>query len=199
MKLRWGFKAEANAIARDLRPELGLAPADPLDPRRLAEHLAIPIINLTSLRSEAPGAVARFTTQADREAFSAVTVFRGPQQIIVVNDAHSPARQASSLAHELAHSLLWHEPSSASAADGIPEWNAEQEEEAQWLAGALLISDEAALRIAQQRLSLEEAARAYGTSIEMMRGRINVTAARRRVRLARGASTVASKRNSETK
>jgi hypothetical protein len=43
MKLRWGFKSEANAIARDLRRELGLALTDPLDPWRLAAHSVFPL------------------------------------------------------------------------------------------------------------------------------------------------------------
>jgi Zn-dependent peptidase ImmA (M78 family) len=179
MKLRWGFKTEANTIARDLRRELGLHPTDPLDPWHLAQHLDIAIINLTALRDEAESAVARFTKK-DREAFSAVTVFSGSKRIIVVNDAHSRGRQASNIAHELAHSLLWHDPSPAFDGDGVREWNAEQEEEAQWLAGALLISEEAALNIVRRKWSMEDAARFYGTSAEMVRGRINVTAARKR-------------------
>src|SRR5262249_48767554 len=146
MKLRWGFKTEANTIARELRRELGLGAADPLDPWQLALHLDIPIINLKSLRNEAPKAVAQFTHK-DREAFSAVTVVFGYKRVIVVNDAHSRGRQASNIAHELAHSLLWHKPAPAYGADGVHEWNPEQEEEAQWLAGALLVSEEAALNI----------------------------------------------------
>ena len=184
MKLRWGFKSEANTIARDLRRELGLAPADPLDPWRLASHLDIPIVKLSALRDKARHAVAQFTKK-DREAFSAVTVFAGHKRIIVVNDAHSGGRQASNIAHELAHSLLWHEPSLGFDEDGVREWNAEQEEEAQWLAGALLVSEEAALSIVRRRLSLIDAARLYGTSVDMVRGRINVTGARKRAELFR--------------
>jgi len=183
MKLRWGFKSEANTIARDLRRELELGPSDPLDPWRLAAHLSIPVVHLSSLKADAEHAVMQFTRK-DREAFSAVTVFRGYKRVIVVNDAHSRGRQASNVAHELAHSLLWHEPAPAFDGDGMREWNAEQEEEAQWLAGALLISEDAALSIVRRKLSLEEAAQRYGTSIDMVRGRINVTGARKRVRLA---------------
>ncbi len=183
MKLRWGFKAEANTIARNIRRELGLAPADPLDPWRLAAQLEIPIVNLSSMRAEAGNAVMQFT-QKDREAFSAVTVFCDYKRLIVVNDVHSRGRQASNIAHELAHSLLWHEPEPIVDGHGIREWNAEQEEEAQWLAGALLISEEAAFSIVRRGLSLQDAANLYGTSVDMVRGRINVTAARKRAELA---------------
>lgn len=182
MKLRWGFKAEANTIARAVRRELGLDVAAPLDAWQLAAHLDIPVVTLSSMSAEAEKAVVQFTRK-DREAFSAVTVFRGYKRMIIVNDAHSHGRQASNIAHELAHSLLWHQPAPAFDGDGMREWNAEQEEEAQWLAGALLISEEAALSIVRSKLSLEDAAQRYGASIDMVRGRINVTGARKRAEL----------------
>jgi Zn-dependent peptidase ImmA (M78 family) len=149
--------------------------ADPLDPWRLAAQLDIPVVNLSSMRAEAESAVMQFARK-DREAFSAVTVFCGYKRMIIVNDAHSRGRQASNIAHELAHSLLWHEPVPAFDGDGVREWNAEQEEEAQWLAGALLVSEEAALSIVRGKLSLEDTAQLYGTSVDMVRGRINVVA-----------------------
>lgn len=183
MPLRWGFKAEANAIARTLRLELGLSVSAPLDPWRLAQHLAIPVMKLSSMRDVAESAVLQFM-RTDPEAFSAVTVFRGAKRTIVVNDAHARNRQASDVAHELAHSLLWHEPAAGFDKQGTRQWNATQEEEAQWLAGALLISEEAALSIVRQALSLTDAAQRYGTSIDMVRGRINVTGARKRAELA---------------
>lgn len=181
MKLRWGFKSEANTIARDLRREMGLGAPDPLDPWRLAAHLDIPVVNLSSMKAEAEHAVLQFTRK-DREAFSAVTVFHGYKRMIVVNDVHSHGRQASNIAHELAHALLWHEPAPALDADGMRDWNAEQEGEAQWLAGALLVSEEAALNIIRRGLSLADAAKLYGTSVDMIRGRLNVTAAPKRGR-----------------
>ena len=183
MQLRRGFKSEANEIARQVRRELGLGLSAPLDPWKLAAYLDIPVENLGSMKAEAAQAVRQFT-QKDHEAFSAVTVFYGYKRLIVVNDAHSRGRQASSVAHELAHSLLWHEPAPAFGGDGTREWNSEQEEEAQWLAGALLISEEAALIIVRDKLTLEVAVQRYGTSIDMVRGRINVTGARKRIKRA---------------
>ena len=72
-----------------------------------------------------------------------------------------------------------------SAASG--EWNfftcdSDQEEEANWLAGVLLISEDAALAIVRNGLSFEAAASQYGVSTPMVRFRVNMTGARRRVR-----------------
>ncbi|HYD47267.1 MAG TPA: hypothetical protein VEB21_02910 [Terriglobales bacterium] len=97
MNLRRGFKSEANRIAREVRRELRLGLAAPLDPWKLAEHLGIPIETLTSMRCDAPQAVEQLAKN-DHEAFSAVAVFSGYRRLIVVNDAHSRGRQASSLA-----------------------------------------------------------------------------------------------------
>lgn len=183
--LRRGFKTEANGIAREIRLELGLKVVDPLDPRVLAGHLEIPLVRLSELRKDAPAAVQHFLS-LDTAAFSAVTVFRGPARLIVYNDGHTDGRQASNLAHELSHALLLHPPTPALDHRGCRNWDPEVEEEASWLAGALLISEEAAIAIARAGMSLDDAAERYGVSRPMVQFRLNVTGARKRVRWVRG-------------
>jgi Zn-dependent peptidase ImmA (M78 family) len=182
-RLRRGFKTEANTIAREIRQELGLRLTAPLDPWKLATYLAVPVVPLQEFAAEAPAACRLFTRQ-HRASFSAVTVFCGSERMIVFNHAHSAGRQASDLAHELAHVLLFHPPSPALDHRGCRQWDPEAEDEAAWLAGALLISDEAALDIAARGLTDAEAAIEYGVSEHMMRFRMNVTKAR--VRIQRG-------------
>lgn len=114
MDLRRGFKSEAARLANEVRRDLGLGPLDRLDPRRLAQHLEIPIIALSELGSAHED--AGYLLSAEPNAFSAVTVFNGHRRIIVHNDSHSESRQNSNLSHELSHPLLLHEP--APALDG---------------------------------------------------------------------------------
>jgi Zn-dependent peptidase ImmA (M78 family) len=178
--LRKGFKSEANDIARQIRGELDLALIDPLDPWALAEYLAIPVLELGALSAAIPGAVRHFAEVKPAE-FSAVTVFHGTSRLIVHNDSHARGRQASNLAHELSHGLVLHEPKPALDGSGCREWDANAEDEANWLAGALLISEEAALAIARSGASLVDAADRYGVSPKMVQFRVNVTGARRRV------------------
>jgi Zn-dependent peptidase ImmA (M78 family) len=178
--LRRGFKSEANTLARTVRAELGLAAGAALDPWALATHLGIPLLPLSAFTEDAPAAVT-YLTKGDSGALSAVTVFRGVRRLIVYNDAHSRQRQASDLAHELAHALLQHPPHAALNALGCRVWREVEEAEAEWLAGALLVSEEAALTVVRRGLTVPEAARAYGVSEAMMRFRLNVTAARRRI------------------
>lgn len=159
--------------------ELGLGPTARLDPWQLAHRLDIPVLALSDLGEHAPGAVHHFH-QIDASEFSAVTVFRGSRRVVVYNDAHSPGRQASDVGHELAHGLLLHEPSPALDSDRSRLWNPEMEEEADWLAGAILVSDEAAFSIAAHRVPIDLAAEQYGVSEPMMRFRLNVTGAHKR-------------------
>lgn len=177
--LRRGFKTEANAIARDVRIDLELGVADALDPWKLAGLLGIPLIPLRDFRREAPAAVRHFGT-VEQGAFSAMTVFHGRRRMVVYNDSHSRGRQASDIAHELAHALLQHPPTSALGRGGCRNWNAEFEAEADWLGAALLISDDAALRIVMNDMGIREAAEYYGTGVKMVNFRLNVTGARRR-------------------
>src|SRR5438046_2944464 len=109
MAYRRGFKSEANAIAHEVRSELGLRALDRLDPVRLADYLQVPVIALSGLARDAPFATRHFG-EVEVGAFSAATVFSGPRRTIVHNDAHSNGRQASNLTHELGHALLLHEP-----------------------------------------------------------------------------------------
>ena len=183
-QLRWGFKTEANDIAREIRRELGLRDIEPLDPWKLAAALEIQVVPLSAFLRDAPRAAHLFR-YVDRETFSAVTVFNGSERMVVYNDAHSRGRQASDIAHELAHALLQHPPVPAFDHRGCRNWDSELEDEANWLAGVLLISEDAALTIARHGLSLEEAAVQYGVSRQMVQFRLNMTGARIRVRRGR--------------
>jgi Zn-dependent peptidase ImmA (M78 family) len=179
-----GFKKHANDLAAEVRAELGLGAFDRLDPKRLAEHLAIPVIPLSELRQDAPEAVPYFLDQ-DEGSFSAVTVFRGHRRAIVYNDAHLPGRQNSDIAHEIAHALLMHEPGPAFGKGGCRNWNPDQEDEANFLGAALLVTEPAALQIVRRGVDLRDAAAAYAVSPKLMRWRINVTGAQKRVQRSR--------------
>jgi Zn-dependent peptidase ImmA (M78 family) len=180
VKLRRGFKTEANEIAGEIRRELRLARSAPLSPWKLADHLEIPVVTLSSMRDLIPDAALYFLN-TNRSEFSAVTVFRGVERTILHNDSHSAGRQASNLAHELSHALLLHPATPPIDALGCRDWDPLLEEEAEWLAGSLLISDEAALHIVRTEMPTDEAREEYGVSSKMLQFRLNVTGARVRV------------------
>ncbi len=179
MALRPGFKSRANALARQYRQELGLTVTDPLCPWQLARHLGIIVRTLSSLK-QVEEAVKILQGEGLRH-FSGFTVGDGERHMIIHNDAHSIRRQANTIAHELSHLILGHPPLPYLNELGARHYNETQEKEADWLGPALLISDEAALYIVEQRWSEEQAARKYRVSRDVVRMRIRVTAARRRV------------------
>ncbi|MGH3766264.1 MAG: ImmA/IrrE family metallo-endopeptidase [Pseudonocardiaceae bacterium] len=186
MALRRGFKTEANALGAEIRRELQLRARDRLDPLQLAAHLEIPVVPLSDMQPDAPS--TEHLLYVEPEAFSAVTVFAGRKRMIVYNDRHSPGRQASSITHEAAHGLLLHEPKPAVDHRGCRLWDQEVEDEADWLAGVLLVPEDAAVAVARDWLPEADAALHFGVSEQMLNYRLNITGARLRVQraLARG-------------
>ncbi len=182
--MRSGFKTEAERKARAVRHGMSLAPTSRLDAWRLAEHLAIPVIPMSSFILEEPDAV-RFFQKEGREMFSAVTVFRESRGMIVFNDSHAPVCQVSNIVHELAHGLLLHPRTTALDERGCRQWDREIEEEADLLSGAILVPAEAALLITERGWSPAKAAAKYGVSRAMIEFRLIVTGARKPVQRIR--------------
>lgn len=186
MPLRRGFKADAAALAAEVRDELGIGPYGRMDPHKLAQHLGVPVVRLSDLAATCRAA-DHFLTIAP-EMFSAATVFEGRRRMVVHNDAHSEPRQNSDLAHELSHGLLLHPPIPAlDVATGCRNWNSTHEDEANWLAGALLVTPEMALATARGRFTPREAELRLGVSNKMLRWRMNVTGANIRANRERSA------------
>jgi len=185
MSLRRGFKTEANAYAREMRREQGLADHAPLCPWKLAEHLAIPILRISDLSDEIDATSLAYFSGIGSSTFSAVTVFKGPRRLIVHNDNHHLHRQAANIAHELAHGLLGHPPAPPLTDAGCRNFNRELEDEANWLGPALLVSDEAAFHIARQAIPIAQAIVMYGVSRELLSMRLQVSGANVRVARAK--------------
>ena len=184
MTLRRGFKTEAAALAAEMRSELELGPYDRLDPRRLAHHLGIPLLPLSDLAATCDGAL--YLLETEPGAFSAATVFDGHRRTIVFNDSHTDPRQNSSLAHELAHVLLHHEPSPAlDGMTGCRICDPTAEKEADWLAGELLVTESMALAVARGQFTWAATQSRLGVSEQMLRWRMNMTGAYKRTQRAR--------------
>jgi Zn-dependent peptidase ImmA (M78 family) len=177
MSLRRGFKSEANWLARNVRDEQGIAPHLPLCPWQTAELLGFPVRALSEYAKEAPEAVFYLSSTRGQRDFSAITIFDGQSRLIIHNDSHDKKRQAANIAHELAHGLLLHPPKAPFDGQGSRHYDRVIEEEANWLGPTLLVSEEAAMHIARMDLPLSRASDVYGASEDVVRMRLNVTAA----------------------
>ena len=154
---------------------------DPLCPRKLASHLDYGIISLIQFSAVRPHEVSYLRSESGQREFSAITICDRGMRLIIHNDAHSQRRQAANISHELAHGLLIHSPAPLTGAGGGRIFNREHEEEANWLGPALLISEEAALLIAERGQPFDPWAAYYGVSNELLQMRLRVTGALIRV------------------
>ena len=173
-----GFKSWCENTSAALRAELKLGTADPLDPRKLASHLDILVWKL----EEIPGIPAECVAvlQADSDSWSAATVCFGMRHAVILNSGHSAARMNSDFMHELSHLVLAHTAARVDVStDGIlllSSYNRAQEEEANWLSGALLLPRDALFNIRKKQLTDESSCRLYGCSQDMLTFRFRVTA-----------------------
>ena len=186
--MRHGFKAHAKRLAVEVRAELGLDPFERLDPRHLAAEYGIPIYTVGALATACEPAVADWVNGPGQGVFSAALVPVGTGRFIIDNDLHAPTRRASSIAHEMAHVLCEHHFTEALiTADGCRAASREDEAQADWLGGELLIPESAAVRAARADWTDQEVADAYGVSPQRAAMRMNASGARQRVRRERSA------------
>lgn len=186
--MRRGFKAEAERIAERTRTQMGLHPGDRLPVEELARHVNVEIISADKL-------VNRVKLHALEEiqpgAFSAATFhMQDGRTVAVFNPFNSPKRTNSDISHEIAHLLLGHDVREIQQLRGYTflSCDPEQEEEANWLAGCLLLPRKLLLNEAIKGTSVEALADRYQVSSEMARFRLNASGVLLQARRARAAS-----------
>jgi hypothetical protein len=174
-RLRHGFQTEAEAIALELRQEIGAMAHDRLDYLGLAGHLGIPVASLDDARLAGFSVEAADCLSDPAQRFDALTVCVGTAHFIVYNPTQAPTRRASTIAHELSHIVLEHPPGPAIGVGGCRQWDPRVEEEATWLSGALLVPRRGAIAWMAQGRTIENGADYFGVSVQLFRWRVNGT------------------------
>ena len=173
-----GFKTRCEDLSIQVRREHGLNPVDPLDPFRLAKSLGIRICTPKEIPGVPPEICQRILT-LHSDTWSAITISLGSAHLTIYNPSHSAARQASDLAHEIAHLLLDHEPTQMFVAPDtgivLRTHDENQEEEASWLSGCLLLPRPALISICRGGIDEQEACKRYRVSRVMLRFRLNAS------------------------
>jgi Zn-dependent peptidase ImmA (M78 family) len=121
-------------------------------------------------------------------AFSAATFHLSGNRIVAVyNPLNEPGRTNSDIAHELAHILLSHDVREVQQLAGHTFFTCdpEQEEEANWLAGCLLLPRPLLLRAARSGLDSAAIAVKYTVSEPMAAFRLRTTGVARQIEAAR--------------
>ena len=111
--------------------------------------------------------------------WSAVTIVRGDSALIIFNPRHSAGRQASDITHELSHVILGHQPATMiMSPDGslvMRSYDQKQEDEANWLAWAILLPREALLSMKRKRATVVDIATAFGVTETLVQYRLRIT------------------------
>jgi Zn-dependent peptidase ImmA (M78 family) len=181
---RRGFKSWCEEVSCSVRREQGLRDVDPLLPSALAASLGALLVPVEEVRG-VPADVRLRLVRDHRDGWSAITVSASGRTLVVFNSGHSAARRSSDLMHELAHVLLRHVPRRSFVDPTrnllLRTFDADQEEEAGWLAACLLLPRGALLLARASGWSNDAVCRRYGVSADLLRFRVNVTGVDRQV------------------
>lgn len=173
--MRRGFKTQAENLAASIRQRLGCTDDEPAPLGKVAGELNVVILAADQLidrrRLEDLQAL-------QPDAFSAAT-FRRPDgsRVIVFNPLHAEGRERSNIAHEIAHIALCHKVRTIEQVGDLKflTCDLEQEEEADWLGGCLLLPRPLLVKATFQGLGAAQIAQKYRTSEHMARFRLNAS------------------------
>lgn len=178
MAFKRGFKSWAENASATVRKELGLREVDPLDPKGLAQRLGAILLTPHEI-PELEKSDREILLAKGRSDWSAVTLTVKDKDVVIYNPTHSVGRRNSDQMHELAHILIGHQQSQfVVSEDGnlaLRQYNKQQEDEADWLAGTLLLPRTALVHIRRERLSESDVRASYGVSDDLLQYRIRMT------------------------
>lgn len=177
-----GFKKRCEDQSIRIRKALGIDASAPLDPYLLAEKSKIKLLTPEQIKDLAKEDLNVLLNE-DPDGWSAITLCLGGTYLIILNSSHSDGRSSSDLMHEISHIIIGHKPSRVDLTeDGLLVLNTydkDQEQEAGWLSGCLLLPRDALLLIRRKRLKTFAAKKIYGVSSDMLNFRLNKTGVNR--------------------
>lgn len=182
--MRRGFKAEAERLAASVRKEMGKRPSEHVDAVELARHAGAEVRRADELTSLAK---LEELDELQPGAFSACTFSIGGRHIVVYSPIASPGRTQSDIAHEVAHLLLQHSVKSVETIAGVSFFTCDpdEEQEANWLAGCLLLPRPLLLQAARRGMDSAAIADAFNVSETMAAFRLRTTGVERQLAAAR--------------
>ncbi|MBT5376327.1 MAG: ImmA/IrrE family metallo-endopeptidase [Nitrospinaceae bacterium] len=178
MAFRRGFKSQCERRAVEVRKDLGLSKIAPLKAFDLAKHFGITVWSTEEIAGLSPEDQKNLTSE-DNDSWSALTIRMGINNLVIYKNGQSFPRTNSVIMHELSHIILGHELADACISnDGSfapSNFNQEQEEEANWLGGTLLLPRPLLLYIRQKNMNNQEVREIYGVSEAMLIWRVRMT------------------------
>lgn len=176
--MRRGFKAYAEKLSANTRLRLGVRMDQNIDPRTLVKAEGC----LVWCPQEIPNLDQCHLDQLlvnDPESWDAMAIKDGGWTVIVINPSRSTTRQVNTIMHEWAHLKLKHKPSRVDEFDGglllLSDYPKELEDEADWLAGAMLAPREGLMKLRRRGLSNAQIANVFGISADLATWRLRMT------------------------
>jgi Zn-dependent peptidase ImmA (M78 family) len=175
--LKRGFKTWCERTSLNYKKELEIGKHDPMKAVALAEHLHIKLL----IPQNIPGLSdvdLRILLNEESNAWSAVTLCKGKKHIVIYNPSRSDGRQSNDIMHELSHIIIGHKAQMMHSFETgifLRHYDKSQEEEADWLAGTLLLNRDALIHIAFSSMEPFIAAKKYGVSEKLLSMRLNIT------------------------
>ena len=183
--MRRGFKAWCERTAGEYRQSLGVRLDAALDPNALAQSLSVRVVSPEDIPGLSVESLKRLTV-TDVDSWSAVTVSQNGVVLVILNSGQSHRRQVNSLCHELSHIILNHASDNAQVSrQGFlfrGSFSKEQEEEADWLAGCLLVPSDGLLQAYRRTSSSFLLAESFGVSQALINWRVRMTGVKKRIR-----------------
>jgi hypothetical protein len=173
-----GFKTLAEKHGEDFRKLLSIQIHEPLSPHELAKYLQLEILTLYQIPGANPEFIDALLNTEKSDQWSGFIICLNGENLIVYNSSHSPARIASTIMHECAHAILKHPMAPINLNAEVPrnEYPKEQEAEAEWLSGCLLLPKAALLKHhIYKKQTVEQIADYFGVSTEMVNYRLRVS------------------------
>lgn len=178
MNFRRGFKSQCERRAVEFRKQFGFSNHDALSADRLAKELRVTVWSSAEVRDLTANSLSVLNDESD-QSWSALTMRLEADHLIIYKPVTSKGRRNNVIMHELAHIILGHELATACILeDGslVPgNFDQNQENEADWLAGALLLPRPALLSIRKRQLSDAAACEEHLVSLEMLKWRFRMT------------------------
>jgi IrrE N-terminal-like domain len=186
--MKKGFnKAQLERTSVELRKCIGLNHNEPIDcltllkhlPNHLSKDFKIRALQISEMSkySLCPTIIDTLCGQAKKE-FSAVLLEVSGGFLILYNQSHSDSRITSTLAHEISHIVCGHKFNTLSMSSSdimLRQFPKEHEDEANWLAGCILLPREGLLWALKKGMNHEQIASHFSISIDMVRWRYNST------------------------
>lgn len=184
--MRYGFKAQAERISAQYRSELGLTLTDPFPAKCFLERQGVLVWTPRDVPGVEPKSINQLVA-VDPDSWSGLTVQEAGGTVVIVNPTHPEGRRANTLMHEWAHLHLRHSPKRVDITlDGVllvSDYEKADEEEADWLAGAMLVPRDGLLSLMKAGLAVQQIAQTFAVSSELTEWRVRMTGIKKQLRM----------------